>query len=985
MIHGFELIREQDLSELNTHARWFRHAHSGAELISMGNDDENKVFAITFRTPPSDSTGVAHILEHSVLNGSRKYPVKAPFDQMAKSSLKTFINAITFPDKTAYPIASQNLQDFYNLMDVYLDAVFHPRIASETLEQEGWHYELSTPDAPLTYKGVVFNEMKGVYSSPDAALGRHALHSVFPDNTYGNDSGGDPRCIPHLSYEQFTNFYRTFYSPSNARIWFYGDDPADERLRRVDAYLRDMPPLTVDSNIALQPHFTEPQRLTYAYAASSDAPSQKRSMVVVNWLLPDPLDAERTLAFEILTHILIGTSASPLRKALIDSRLGEELTGSALNASLRQMYFSIGLKNVAREDVDAVEVLLLNTLESLARDGVASDVIDAALNTLEFRLRENNTGFFPRGIALMFRALTTWLYDGDPFALLSFESPLRAIKQRVASGERMFEDMIRDHFLRNTHRTTVSLHADPELGAREDAEERERLAQIQARLSVDERQVIADRTRELKKMQETPDSPEALATLPLLKLSDLDKRNKRIPLQALREHDTTVLYHDLFTNGIVYLDLGFNLRALPQELLPYVTLFGRALLEMGTRTEDYTRLALRIASQTGGIGRAAFTSLASPQPATNLPEKGRGVSDGREVSAWLFLRGKATMAKSGALLDILRDMLLTVNLDNRERFKQIVLQDKARNEAGVIPSGNAVAVERLKSHFNLADWAAEQMGGLHYLFFLRELSEAIDHDWLTVRAKLELLRDTLLTREQLLCNVTLDANNFAQFMPRLRELIDALPNEARTQPQWTMLNGVVNEGLTIPSPVNYVAKGDDLYRYGYTPRGSMSVITHFISRNYVRERVRVQGGAYGGACSFDRHTGLFTFSSYRDPNLRKTVQNYDETAQFLRDVTIDEDELTKHIIGVIGQLDSYMLPDAKGYISMLRYLLGDTDESLQQWRDEILSTTAAEIKQFADVLDHVVHDGGVVVLGSPDAIDAANEERNGWLQVTKVL
>jgi len=403
------------------------------------------------------------------------------------------------------------------------------------------------------------------------------------------------------------------------------------------------------------------------------------------------------MAFEMLTQILIGTPDSPLRKARVDARLGEELTGSALNASLRQMFFSIGLKNVARADVVAVESLIVHTLESLARDGIAADVIDAALNSIEFRLRENNTGFFPRGIALMFRALTTWLYDGDPFALLAFESPLNAITQRVASGERVLESLLHEHFVQNTHRTTVMLHPDSDLGAREEAGERERLASIRARMSEAEIHAVAERTRELKRMQETPDSPAALATLPLLKRADLDKFNKRIPRQVLRAHDTTVLYHDLFTNGIIYLDLAFNLRALPQELLPYVTLFGRALLEMGTRTEDYTRLALRIASHTGGIGRAAFTSLGRERA---------------EPVTLLLLRGKATMAHASDLLDILRDVLLTVNLDNRERFKQIVLQDKARNEAGLIPAGHVVAVERLKSHFNLADWAAEQMGGV---------------------------------------------------------------------------------------------------------------------------------------------------------------------------------------------------------------------------------------------------------------------------------
>ena len=978
ILHAFELIREQPIGELNTHARWFRHAQTGAELISMENDDENKVFAVTFRTPPQDSTGVAHILEHSVLNGSRKYPVKTPFDQMAKASLKTFINAMTFPDKTSFPVASQNLQDFYNLMDVYLDAVFYPRIAPETLEQEGWHFDLSAPDQPLTYKGVVFNEMKGVYSSPDAALARYARRSLFPDTTYSHDSGGDPRHIPDLTYAQFKQFYDMFYHPSNARLWFYGDDPPAERLRRADEYLRSRERLHVDSRIALQPRLTQPQRLSLTYAAGPDATAQKRSMVVVNWLLPDPLDAERTLGFELLTHILIGTPASPLRKALIDSHLGEELAGSALAGSLRQMYFSIGLKNVAADAADQIEALIVRTLETLARDGIGVDVVEAALNSVEFRLRENNTGSFPRGIALLFRALTTWLYDGDPFALLAFEAPLNQIKGRTGAGERWFEQLLREHFVQNTHRTTVVLRPDPEQRAREEADERARLAQVQARLSEQQRRELVKHTQELRQLQETPDSPEALATLPLLKVSDLERFNKRIPLAVTRLQVASILYHDLFTNGIIYLDIGFNLRALPQDLLPYAPLFGRALLEMGTYTQDFTRLALRIATKTGGISRSTFTSAARAHVALD----GSGAAD---PCAWLFLRGKSTLAQAGALLDILRELLLSVNLDNRERFSQIVLQEKARQEASLVPAGNAVAVERLKSYFNLGDWAAEQIGGVSYLFFLRELSAAMASSWPTVLAKLETVRAALVNRSNLLCNVTLDSANYTQFAPQLEALLGALPLRAALQPTWVERDGQVNEGLTIATQVNYVAKADDLYRHGYRPRGSLSVITHLVSRDYVRERVRVQGGAYGGACAFDRHSGLLTFSSYRDPNLLKTVQNYDEAAQFLASGDISDDELSKHIIGVIGQLDTYLLPDAKGYMSMLRYLLGDTDESLQQWREEILQTSAQEVRQFADVLELVARNGSVVVLGSPESIDAANEERNGWLQVTPVM
>jgi hypothetical protein len=973
--HGFSLIHEQFIPELRTHAYLYRHDRTGAQLLSLVNDDENKCFGITFRTIPSDSTGVPHILEHSVLGGSRKYPVKSPFDELAKGSFKTFLNAMTAPDKTLYPVSSTNLKDFYNLVDVYLDAVLHPRISPQTLAQEGWHYELDTRDAPLTFRGIVFNEMKGAYSSPEGAMGRWTRQALFPNHPYGNDSGGDPQHIPDLTYEQFKNFHATFYHPSNARIFFYGDDPAEERLRLVNEFLKEFDAREVSATIPLQTRYAEPQRIVRGYDASKDArKSGKRGMVTVNWLLTEPSDAHTSMAFGILAYILVGTSASPLRKALIDSRLGEDVLGG-LNTSLREYAFSSGLKGIDPNDADKVEQLIITTLTALARDGIQAAMIEAALNTLEFSLRENNTGGFPRGLALMFRVVGWWLYDRNPFDVLGFEAPLAAIKSRLALGERVFETLIEQHWLHNSHRLTVVLQPDPDLRAREDAGEQAQLAQARAAMSESELQAVLEETRALKQLQLTPDTPEALATIPHLQLSDLDQKNKLIPIQTNTTQGNQILYHDLFTNGIVYLDVGMNLRALPQACLPYVPLFGRALLELGTQTEDYTQLVLRIGCKTGGIGRGSLTTLVRAMGS-------RTASD--TSAAWLFLRAKGTMAQTQDLLAILRDVLLTVKLDNPARFKQIVLMEKARQEAGLIPAGNAVAAARMRAAFNESDWLDEQMGGVSYLFFLRELSEAIDKDWPSVLAQLETIQHALITRNNLLCNVTLDATNWAQFEPQLHETMAELPATTIAPQIWTRDTFAAHEGLTMPSQGNYVVKGANLYAMGYPLRGSALVAAAFVSRNFVRERVRVQGGAYGGACGLDRRTGVFTFSSYRDPNLLKTLDNYDDAAHWLRQVDLSASELTNNIIGTLSGWDTYMLPDTKGFASMSRYLSNDDDEFRQQLRDEMLSTTASDIRHFADALDYVKTHGRVVVLGSPNAIDAANAGRGGMLSVVKV-
>ena len=597
--HGFEQVREEEIPEFNTRGFLYRH-RTGAELLSLVNADENKVFGITFRTPPKDSTGVAHILEHGVLCGSRKYPVKELFMELVKGSHHTFLNAFTCPDKTCFPVASQNLRDFYNLVDVYLDAVFHPRLTPQVLQQEGWHYELENAADPLAYKGVVFNEMKGAYDDPESLLLEHAQHSLFPDNAYGVDSGGNPRHIPELTFEKFESFHRTFYHPSNARVFFCGDDDPERRLLLLEEYFKDFEPRAVDSAVAPQRPFAAPRRQVHPYAVSRDGDGANQSMVAVSWLLGDDIDAETGMALLILEHLLLGTSASPLHKALIDSGLGEDVVGAGMEGELRQIYFSVGLRGVQRQRAGAVEELVLETLGQLARDGFDGELIAASMNTTEFRLRENNTGSVPRGLALMMRALSTWIHDRDPFIHLGFERTLKRVASRLGDGGWGFHEMIREHLLNNPHRTTLVLEPDPHLGERREADERARLERARAALDPQGLEALAAASRELRRMQETPDSPQALATLPRLRLGDLEREISTIPLEVGEHHGVRTLYHDIFTNGIVYLEVGFDIRVLPQEYLPYLSLFGRGLVEMGTSKEDFVKLARRIGSRTGG-------------------------------------------------------------------------------------------------------------------------------------------------------------------------------------------------------------------------------------------------------------------------------------------------------------------------------------------------------------------------------------------------
>lgn len=969
--HNFELVREQEIPELNTHARLYRHVVTGTELLSLENEDENKVFGVTFRTPPPDSTGLPHIMEHSVLCGSRKYPVKEPFVELVKGSLNTFLNAMTYSDKTCYPVASQNLQDFYNLVDVYLDAVFYPRLTPEILQQEGWHYELEALGDDLAYKGVVFNEMKGAYASPDSLVARYSEQSLFPDNVYRFDSGGDPDVIPELSWEQFKSFHETYYHPSNARVFFYGDDDPEGRLRIVNDYLKDYERLDIDSSIELQSPFEGSRRIERPYPVGDE--QTPKAMVTTNWLLTENREPAETLALAVLSHILIGTPASPLRKALIDSGLGEEVIGGGLDDSLRQLIFSVGLKGVEVERTDQVETVVFSTLRALVEEGIDPGTVEASVNTVEFRLREQNTGRYPRGLLLMIRALTRWLHDGDPLAPIAFEAPLETVKARLEETPNYFESLIQSYLLENDQRTTLVLAPDADLQERQDAAEKARLAAVQAQLTETEQLAVIEQTRHLRTLQETPDPPEALATIPSLKLEDLDEKPKEVPTEVLEYHGAPLLYHDLFTNGIVYVDVGLNLRALPQQLLPYAALFNSALLELGTESEDFVKLTQRIGRTTGGISPTIFTST---------------VRRTGEAAAYSILRGKAVVDQVDELLAILRDILLTVKLDNRARFTQMLLEKKAREEAGLVPMGHRVVASRLRAKFSPGYWAGEQTGGLAYLFFLRRLIDEVENDWPAVLEKLERVRELLVDRRAMIFNVTLDAENWAGIESQVTDFVAGLPErttQAGETSAWASVLDRDPEALTLPANVNYVAKGAGLFDLGYERDGATEVISHYLRSTWLWERVRVQGGAYGGFCLFDQHSGAFGFVSYRDPNLLRTLDVYDQTANFLRDLDLSQEELVKSIIGAIGNIDAYQLPDAKGYSALARYLIGYSNEARQAYRTELLNTTVEDFRAFADVVERVAESGAVVVLGSPAAVEAAEAERELNFDVKKVL
>ena len=978
----YRLLKEEHLKEVNGVARLWEHKKTKAQILSVCNDDENKSFGVTFRTPPKNSTGVAHILEHSVLCGSKKYPVKEPFVELLKSSLQTFLNAMTFPDKTTYPVASANLQDFYNLIDVYLDAVFFPRIDESVLSQEGWHIHAEDEDtSKWHFKGVVFNEMKGVYSSPDSVLGEETQHAVFPHNLYSLDSGGNPEEILDLSYEEFKDFHSRYYHPTNARFFFWGDDPEEERLERLAKVLDGFEAIELDSSIALQKPLDYERKIEmlYAFQATDNSEDEtdedeeaentkdpKNAHVTVSWLLCEGKDAEEIMVLEMLEHILTGLAGSPLRKALMDSGLGEDVTGCGMETDLRQAYFSIGLRSILPADGDKTELLIMDTLAQIVEEGISDKTIQSTLSVTEFSLRENNTGSFPRGLSAMVQSLSTWLYDEDPFISLAWEKPLENIKKRLASGEKVFENAISKWFLNNMHRVCLVLLPDEDLAEEREAREASRLNQMIESMSAAEKEQILAVSKELIKAQEREDSEEALATIPTLNLSDIPKYGKENPLEILPADDVTVLHHEVDSTGILYTRILLPLENVTQEEFPLLSLYCRALTEMGTQKRDFVDLGLEITAQTGGFDVSSMVNT---------------VIDKDDPLVYLKISAKAVEEKIPALCDLMREIITQPNFANKERFLQMAWEDKARYEQGIIPSGHGLLASYLGGMFSKSGYLAEAMGGIPYWNYIRKLPNIAEENYAEIEAKLLNLHKKIMCFNKPIVSLTGNASLLHKgecFAHLMRELPKYSGEKAKRHYELK----VQSSGLIVPAQVNYVGLGGNLKETGYVFQGSSYVITRFLRMGYLWDRVRVQGGAYGCFARHARSTGNFLFASYRDPNVERTLDVYRNAANYIGNLSLTKEELTKSIVGAMGDIDTYNLPSAKGNAALWEYMSGHTKAMREKTREEVLGTSLADFHAFAPYLQKLIDNGNPAALGGNAVSEYAAAQ--GW-EIIKVL
>lgn len=950
---GFRLNRIERIEEINGTAYEMKHEKSGARLIYIDSPDSNKVFNIAFRTTPQDSTGVAHIMEHSVLCGSRKFPLKEPFVELVKGSLNTFLNAMTYPDKTMYPVASKNDKDFHNLMDVYLDAVFYPRAANdpEILMQEGWHYELENVDDELTYKGVVFNEMKGVYSSPDSILERELMHELFPDTTYGVDSGGNPDVIPELTYEGFQEFYRTHYHPSNSYIFLYGTMDIEEQLRFInDEYLSHFDAIEVDTEVTLQAPFNEGKIVTYPYSIGSDESIDNRTLHALAYVLP-AVTPEQSLAFEVLTHALLTSPAAPLKQVLVKAGIGSDVSGYYLD-SIRQPMWAVHASGSNMDKQMELQSIVEATLTKLCEEGIDKELLEASLNSIEFALRENDFGGRPIGLAYVIRMMDNWLYGNDPLELLHYEEGLKNIRKGLHGT--YFEDLIRHSILENNHKALVSMYPECGLQEKKDRDVKEQLANIKASMSQDELEAIVEQTKRLKIRQETPDSEEALASIPLLELSDLNPYIEEVERRESTIGITKVHFVPTFTKGINYVAYYFYLDGLTEEELFYADILSDIIGRIDT-TRPYADVAKDINLNLGGLS-SDITAIAK---------------DGKrdEFTPLMIVRSKALHAKLPDLCRIVNDVIHYADYSDVNRLTELVQENKAIWDNEAFRRGNTIVSQRVMAQVSKVG-KFRDAGNLGYYQKISELA--------TNPAALPLLPDKLSD----VARKIFRANNVEIMfvgedgeLPVFTELMAPLLSEWSTEslPRnvLQLTNTFGNDGIATAGKVQYVAQGGNFIDHGFKHVGPMSVLETILRYEYLWIRIRVQGGAYGAFANFF-DDGNMIFCSYRDPNLVETYNVYKELPEYLRSFTLSDREMRKYIIGTMSGLDLPMTPALRGPRAMGIYFSGANIADKVEFRKQVIACKPEDIVALADVVESVLKDNHICSMGNETKIKESN-------------
>lgn len=955
----YEIVRKEYIDDIHSDATLLRHKKSGARIVLLENGDENKVFNIAFRTPPANSTGVAHIIEHTVLCGSRKFPLKDPFIELAKGSLNTFLNAMTYPDKTMYPIASCNDTDFMNLMDVYLDAVFYPNIYREEkiFRQEGWHYELEDRDGELTYNGVVYNEMKGAFSTATDVLDRKIFDSLFPDTPYGVESGGDPEFIPELTYEEFLDFHRKYYHPSNSYITLYGDMDMDEKLEWLDReYLSAFDRISVDSEIAMQEPFEEPVELIVPYPILDSENETENTYLSESFVIGDYRDPVTNIGFSILKYALLDAPGAPVKQALLDAHIGKDII-SSYSDGIIQPFLTITAKNAEEADRDRFLEIIRESLTSLAENGIEKKTLLSGINYFEFRFREADYGSYPKGLLYSIDLFDSWLYDEeDPFEYLREIRVFEELKKKAEEG--FFEELIRKYLLDNTHSAIVTLKPQKGLTAEKDAAVAAKLAEYKATLSDEEVEALVKATAELKAYQQEEDTPEAIASLPMLRRSDIDRKSPvKLSTEVQDVDGTTFLKHRYDTNGIAYLTLLFDTKDVPDDMIPYLGELNHALGLMSTENYTYGELFHEINSRTGGIGSGLrITPLADGE--NMVDDKYRMVS----------VTAKYLYPEQDFVFDIIREMLTTTDFTDEKRLKELIDSRTSALRNGLQAAGHVAAVDRALSYHTPSNAWMDRVGGVSHYRLLEDIAHDFEGKKDELVSKLQELAHMVFRPENLTVSINAEEKGFEGAEEQIVRLREGLFKDdvRRGSFEWNAERR--NEGFVTSGQVQFVALAGNFMDGGYKYTGAYKILKVLLNYEYMWMQVRVLGGAYGCMSNF-RRTGASYFVSYRDPHMKRTLDVFKGIPEYLENFDADEKTMTKFVIGTISEMDTPLTASGKGALSLTCWLTGITDEDLQREREQVLEAQPEDIRALAGPVRTIVEGDNICVIGSETVME----------------
>lgn len=956
---NYEVLEERQIEDLNSLGVILRHKKSGARVVLLSNDDENKVFDIGFRTPPYNDTGLPHILEHSVLCGSKKYPAKDPFVELCKGSLNTFLNAMTYPDKTVYPVASCNMVDFMNIVDVYLDAVFHPNIYNreEIFRQEGWHYEMQDENSPLTYNGVVYNEMKGAFSDADDLLSSYTFRTLFPDNEYGNESGGDPEKIPTLSYEEFLAFHEKYYHPSNSYIYVYGDMDMEQFLQYLDdEYLSGYNAIDIPSEIKEQEGFAEPKDVTYEYAVTEEEGTEENAILSYNAVIGNVLDKKLYLAFQIIDYALVSAPGAPLKKALMDAGIGANVYGSYEN-SIYQPMFSIVARNADENRKEDFVKIIMDSLKSVVENGIDEKAFLAGINYYEFKYREADFGSYPKGLMYGLQILDSWLYDDmAPFYHVEASYTFRFLKENVKNG--YFEELIRTYLIENRHAAVITMIPKINLTAMQDEKTRKKLEEYKASLSGEECEKIIADTAHLKAYQDEPSTEEELLSIPMLKREDIGREAPKLYIDEKQSDGVKIIHSNIFTNKIAYVNLSFDCKAVPERLIPYLGLLRNVLGLIDTDNHEYADLFNEININCGGLTTSSTV-----------------YTNDKDLSKYQIryeVKAKALYEKISFVLDTALEIMYTSHFDDYKRMKEILSQMKSRLQSRMTGAGHVAAMSHAMAQFSPSVYYSNLTSGIEHYKFIDGLESHFEEKKEEIRDALKELTEIIFDKNNLMVSLTADDEGVKAFETEFVKFAAKLNAKERKAAVREYVPAKSKNGFMTSSQVNYVARCGNYRKTGYEYTGAFQILKTIFAYDYLWLNIRVKGGAYGCMSGFYKNGDSYLVS-YRDPNIKETNEIYEKAVDYIHNFSVSQRDMTKYVIGTIGEMDTPMNPQAKGNRSFSAYLSDVTYEDLQRDRLQVIDATENDIRNLWAPVKELLSDDYFTVVGNAEQIKECQE------------